>query len=141
MSRRRGFVGRWLPAVAVAALAGCAPSVPGPQGALPAPSYATREGARLFVSYCAPCHGEEGRGDGAYLSEAAPAAPPDFTAPGAAEGLGVESVARRLAVSEALSERHCPPWGATLSPGEVEALAAYVSTLAREAGDPPAGEP
>lgn len=92
-------------------------------------AFELREGERLFAAYCAACHGESGRGDGAYLSTGAPATPPDFTAVAVRGRLRRGILVERLRSLEALGETHCPPWGSTFSPEEIEALGRFVETL------------
>lgn len=113
-----------------AALSGCGGARSEPPTPRPAASFELHEGDRLFAAYCAACHGESGRGDGAYLSAGAPAAPPDFAAPGARERLRRDQLTARLGSPKASGEVHCPPWGNTLSPEDIEALARFVERLA-----------
>ena len=120
------------------ALAGCSSSAQegSPE---PTPPFALRQGAQRFASHCAPCHGDTGLGDGGYLSVGAPAVPPDFTAEAVRPRLLRSLVATRLAATAAAGETHCPPWGNTLSPSEIAALATFVEQLAL-AGPSPAGD-
>jgi mono/diheme cytochrome c family protein len=114
----------------IAALSGCGGARSEPPASRPAASFELREGSRLFAAYCAACHGESGRGDGVYLSAGASAAPPDFDAPGARERLRRDLLTARLGSAKPLSATHCPPWGATFSAEEIEALATFVEALA-----------
>jgi mono/diheme cytochrome c family protein len=41
-------------------------------------SYAIREGKRLFVHYCSPCHGEDAQGAGRYFPSQIESRPTDF---------------------------------------------------------------
>jgi mono/diheme cytochrome c family protein len=41
-------------------------------------SYAFREGKRLFVHYCSPCHGEDAQGAGRYFPTQIESRPTDF---------------------------------------------------------------
>lgn len=97
----------------------------------PSSSFDDRVGAEIFVSYCAPCHGEEGRGDGAYLSADAPASPPDLSAPDVRGRITAVAVEARLRDANARGEIHCPPWGATLSTEEIAAVARAVEAMSR----------
>lgn len=112
---------------------GCRGTASPPAAAAREPSFSLREGERLFGSFCAPCHGETGRGDGAYLSAGAAAAPPDFAAEGVRERMRTERLTVRLAATEAAGEMHCPPWGNSFSPDEIKALATFLEHLGREA--------
>jgi len=41
-------------------------------------SFNIREGKRLFLHYCAPCHGEDAEGSGRYFPSYIESQPPDF---------------------------------------------------------------
>lgn len=112
--------------VLVASLLGCHDAADPPAAST---SFAIAEGQRLFASWCAPCHGEEGRGDGAYLSAGAPSLPPNFTAAEVRGRLRTGAVTARLRATEPLGESHCPPWGETLSADETASLARYLEEL------------
>lgn len=93
------------------------------------------DGRRLFVQYCATCHGETGAGDGqnAYILDPPP---PDFH-----ESLSANPPSYWRQIIEGGSAAvgrspMCPPWGRTLAPGDIDALIAYLDVLAR----PPAQE-
>ena len=69
----------------------------------------------MFARYCAPCHGDEGRGDGRFwLNELQPS-PPDISAGGDFIGVIREG------------KGYCPPWGRTLREDRLRALADYAS--------------
>lgn len=135
------MVRRWLALALLPLLAGCgvdpspSPSPRPPQG------FAFREGARIFAVSCAPCHGESGRGDGAYLSEGAPAAPPDFAAEEVRERMRGDRLRARLRAGEASGQAHCPAWGQTFPPEDIEAIAAFVENLTQTAVPQEAREP
>ncbi|MBI4168490.1 MAG: cytochrome c [Acidobacteria bacterium] len=97
----------------------------------PVPTFQAREGARLFASFCAPCHGETGRGDGTYLAAGVAAVPPDFAEVEVAARLRKERLLDRLSATAPAGESHCPPWGDTFTPEEVQTLAAWAETLGR----------
>jgi mono/diheme cytochrome c family protein len=109
---------------------GCGGTQSQPPAASPESDFAVREGGRLFGSFCASCHGEAGRGDGAYLAAGAPATPPDFSVEGVRERMRKDLLMKRLASHESSGEAHCPPWGMTFSPEEIEALATFLEALA-----------
>lgn len=121
----------------IAALTGCGGARSETAAPRPAASFELQEGDRLFAAYCAACHGESGRGDGAYLSAGALAAPPDFAAPGARERLRRDQLTARLGSAKASGEVHCPPWGSTFSTEDIEALARFVEWLAGAAARKP----
>jgi mono/diheme cytochrome c family protein len=87
-------------------------------------------GQRVFVSRCATCHGEKGRGDGQNAYNLDPP-PPDFaqTLPALPEP------ERRLVVMEGTAalgrSAMCPPWGRSLEARETDAVLAYLEALAR----------
>ncbi len=99
--------------------------------------YNSREGRRLYRHYCAPCHGEEGHGDGfnAYNLDPKPRdiADPEFqrqrTDPDIAaiirSGGGVAGMSTGM-----------PPWGRSLDDRQVENLTRYLRRLARPAPEP-----
>jgi len=122
----RGFL-----LLGIAWLAGCGPAPLPERPTASGDSFQAREGRHLFASFCAPCHGEEGRGDGTYLSAGAPAAPPDFTSAEVRARIQRDAVATRLSWAKGLGERHCPAWGITFSAEDIEALAAFVEGLGR----------
>lgn len=96
-----------------------------------ASSFDMSRGRELFTSWCAPCHGPEGRGDGAYVSASAPSVPPDLTSPEVGPRTRAGAVGERLRAKAPLGENHCPAWGDTFSADEIEALSRYVEELAR----------
>lgn len=121
--------------VVAAAASGCADAPGNSPVPAPVPTFEAREGARLFASFCVPCHGETGRGDGTYLAAGVAAGPPDFAEVEVAARLRKEHLADRLSATAPAGESHCPPWGDTFTPEELQALAAWVETL----GHPGAG--
>ena len=91
--------------------------------------YAEGQGRRLFLQYCATCHGDEGKGDGQNASNLSPA-PPDFTT---SKGMqDAEYVRRVIAQGSAAVGRSplSPPWGKNLRAQEIEYLVAYCHALA-----------
>lgn len=127
MKRSVAGVVALLPLLATAV---CSERVPANSPDPPSP-FEVREGQRLFASHCAPCHGEEGHGDGAYLSADAPAAPPDFAADDIRGRVTVAAVTQRLQWTDPRGETHCPPWGNTFSAEEITSLATFMEKLAQ----------
>ncbi len=115
--------------VVAAAASGCVDAPGNSPVPAPVPAFETREGARLFASFCAPCHGETGGGDGTYLAAGVAAVPPDFAEVEVAARLRRDQLRTRLSAPAPAGESHCPPWGDTFTPEEVQALAAWVETL------------
>lgn len=87
------------------------------------------DGKRLFAHYCVSCHGDTGEGDGqnaynldpkpANFRESLKARPRSYwrqVIEGGTAGVGRSPL--------------CPPWGHNLSPGEIDALVAYLDVLA-----------
>ena len=91
-------------------------------------SRAQTEGKRLFAHYCATCHGEVGRGDGQNSYNLDPP-PPDFQ-----ESLsGHPSSYWREIIEGGTAavgrSALCPPWGRTLTEGEIDALVSFLVRL------------
>ena len=93
-------------------------------------------GRRLFVHWCATCHGTTGRGDGQNAYTLDPP-PPDF-----GQSLArLSEVERRDVVVGGTARLGrsplCPPRGSALRPEDVEALVAYLGAMERlEEPDP-----
>jgi len=88
------------------------------------------EGRRLFLHYCATCHGETGRGDGQNAYSLDPA-PPDFQ-----ESLNQHppSYWRDIIVGGTAAVGRsplCPPWGRNLATADVDALISYLEAAAQ----------
>ena len=88
------------------------------------------DGRRRYLTYCAPCHGDEGSGDGQNASRLAPR-PTDLR--GAATRLSAADIRRIVDAGTAAAGRSplCPPHGRTLGPDAVDAIVTYVETLRR----------
>jgi len=87
------------------------------------------DGKRLFVHYCATCHGDAGQGDGQNAYNLDPP-PPDFH-----ESLKVHQPSYWRQIIEGGSvavgrSPQCPPWGRTLASSDLDALVAYLEVLA-----------
>ncbi|MFN8176861.1 MAG: cytochrome c [bacterium] len=147
---------RWQAAVtallaATLALAGCKPREVGRSGSAAADSsfaavafqrdrtpadLALVRGRVLYARYCAICHGDSGGGDGfnAYnLKQAFDVAPTAFTDSTAFAALSEDSALAAIrdggpAVGKSAA---MPPWGHTLTAGEVIDVWQYVRSLAR----------
>lgn len=94
-------------------------------------TYVESQGRRLFVHYCATCHGDHARGDGQNASNLNPA-PPDMTAPKKPRDPAL--IRRVIAEGSAAVGRSplSPPWGRSLSRQEIDYLVAYCQAIGRE---------
>lgn len=97
-------------------------------------------GRRLFVHFCATCHGDTGRGDGQNAYNLDPK-PPDFQ-----ESLHEHPVSYRREIivggTAAVGRSPlCPPWGRNLASEEVEALLSYLEVLAQSSESTSEDEP
>jgi mono/diheme cytochrome c family protein len=92
--------------------------------------YNTREGRTVFLHYCAPCHGEAGRGDGfnAYNLDPKPRnlSDPEFQELRTDEDLAmtIRAGGRAAGLSNAM-----PPWGRTLNDRRIHNVVRFIRTL------------
>ncbi len=86
-----------------------------------------RQGRVIFHERCVPCHGERADGKGAMGGALRP--PPRDLTDGAWQARTDERHVY-YAIAEGEHGRPMPPWKATLSPGEIWSLVAYIRTLA-----------
>lgn len=101
--------------------------------------FALEEGGRLYTRYCAPCHGESGKGDGRFYASSLTPAPADFTDAAFSRSdqrlrEAIVDGSRNVGRSEL-----CPPWGRTLSPADVDYVVAYIRQLQHGKERAPAG--
>lgn len=87
------------------------------------------DGAELYARQCVACHGETGKGDGPAAAAFNPK-PVDLTDAGYMSTLTPQALLKVLAAGKGAM----PGFGATLSPEELEALAAYVRSLSQDGG-------
>jgi mono/diheme cytochrome c family protein len=94
-------------------------------------NYDEGQGHRLFVQYCATCHGDTARGDGQNASNLNPA-PPDMTTSKDMRDRGL--VRRIIAEGSAAVGRSplSPPWGRNLSAQEIDDLVVYCQSVAKK---------
>jgi FixJ family two-component response regulator len=94
-------------------------------------TYVESQGRRLFIHYCATCHGDEARGDGQNASNLNPA-PPDMTASTASRDPAL--IRRVIAEGSAAVGRSplSPPWGRSLSQQQIDYLVAYCQSIGRK---------
>jgi Cytochrome C oxidase, cbb3-type, subunit III len=94
-------------------------------------TYVESQGRRLFVHYCATCHGDDARGDGQNASNLNPA-PPDMTA----STISRDPILTRRVITEGSAavgrSPLSPPWGRSLSRQQVDYLVAYCEAIGRK---------
>ncbi len=95
--------------------------------------FSTREGKRLFLHYCSPCHGGNGDGFGKYFGYGLEPQPPDFTTEEFIENRNDELLI--LAISRgslAVGKSNlCPPWGNTFNKEEIKYLVDFIKKIKR----------
>ncbi len=100
---------------------------------MPTLAYNAREGRTVFLHYCAPCHGESGRGDGfnAYNLDPRPRdlADSDFQQAHTDEDLA--AIVRTGGGVAGLSNS-MPPWGRTLSERQIHNLVRFMRYLPKQ---------
>lgn len=93
----------------------------------PGPAAAIAEGASVYQTHCAECHGERGQGDGfAAANLPIPIPPTDFTR----EQLSLSASLRVL--RDGIPGTSMAPWGDRLSAAEMEAVSHYLRSLFTE---------
>jgi mono/diheme cytochrome c family protein len=93
--------------------------------------FSTREGKRLFLHYCSPCHGENGDGFGKYFGYGLEPLPPDFTTKEFIEDRNDELLILSISGgSIAVGKSNlCPPWGNTFNKEEINIIINYIKNL------------
>lgn len=86
-------------------------------------------GEAIFVTRCASCHGETGRGDGAVAAEAGVQVP-DFTNPQTSAQYTMQEWIDIIRLGRL--ENLMPPWQNSLTPEEIEAVAEYTYNMWRD---------
>lgn len=83
--------------------------------------------------YCAQCHGLEGRGDGPNATKSQPVTPRDHTSSLEMNKLTDDEVTSAITDGGAATSKSTmmPPFGKTLSKGEITALKDYIRTLCK----------
>ncbi len=89
-----------------------------------------KRGRTLYEQYCSACHGKKGLGDGRYVATELTPKPTDFTqsGPDALDGKQLESWIRQGSSAFNRSDL-CPPWGQTLTEGDIQVLAQFVRSM------------
>ncbi len=88
------------------------------------PPYALRTGNLLYRNWCAPCHGEKGRGDGLGWGQGRRPRPADLTALKDRSPRALEAL-----LSESPKGSSCPSWKKNFTPSEIRDLAAWLEAL------------
>lgn len=83
--------------------------------------------------YCAQCHGLEGRGDGPNATKSQPVSPRDHTSSLEMNKLTDDDVLNAITDGGAATSKSTmmPPFGKTLSKGEISALKDYIRNLCK----------
>jgi mono/diheme cytochrome c family protein len=99
--------------------------------AVPAGSYEERQGKALFATYCAVCHGAEGRGDGFNAFNLDPK-PRNLADAQYMSALSDERIVQTIREGGRGVNRSAlmPSWGARLTGNEILDVVAFVRTLA-----------
>lgn len=107
------------------------------QVSVPESPPAARLGQGIFVENCAPCHGEQGRGDGPTAAEL-PSPPTAFADP---EAIWAVSPAELFHTTKfGRLEALMPPWSQSLSDQQIWRTVAYAWNLHTDMGQVAAGE-
>lgn len=135
-------------ALSLLLLVACAPKAPSPAKSAKSvfTELATRQrvdglsreelaGRRLYQHYCPVCHGATGQGDGSNgynLKSAFGVQPADLTK--LDPPLSMDQLERVISGGGPVlgKSQFMPPWGGTLAPSEIHAVAAYVRSLSRK---------
>ncbi len=88
---------------------------------------ASAEGAQIFAERCAPCHGDNGQGDGPVVRAGQLTAPPDFTQPDTMSIQGEQALFEVITAGRI--EKMMPPWDGALSEAERRTVAQFVAAL------------
>jgi mono/diheme cytochrome c family protein len=94
-------------------------------------SFNIREGKRLFLHYCAPCHGEDAEGSGRYFPSYIEPQPPDFINSEYLKETNENVIFRAINFgSKALGKsNYSPPYGKTLREEEIRYIIEYLKFL------------
>jgi len=97
----------------------------------PASAQSQAEGRNLYVSYCATCHGDAGKGNGVAASSL-PVKPRDHTNGAVMNALSDQFLAQIIAEGGGAvgKSSFMPGWGASLNDKQIRDLVAYIRTLA-----------
>ena len=92
------------------------------------------EGRKLYVTYCAACHGEKGKGDG-MAAQSLPVKPADHTNGAVMNQLSDKFLTDVISKggSAVGKSRFMPAWGSSFNEKQIRDIVAYLRTIA----DPP----
>lgn len=93
-----------------------------------------REGKRLFLHYCAPCHGEDAEGSGRYFPSHIDPQPPDFINSDYFQETNENVIFRAIKFgSKALGKSiYSPAYGETLRDEEIKYIIDYLKFLKKK---------
>lgn len=85
----------------------------------------------FFNHYCAPCHGESGKGDGRYYSSELNPKPTDFTNVNYMKTLTDEQISLCITDGSIAIKKSnlCPPWGKTIPKEETDRLVNHIRSF------------
>ncbi len=86
-------------------------------------------GSHLYRAYCLVCHGKDGKGSGP-LAKKLDLRPADLSSD-RYQGQEVVDLAETIGRYRKASDSNMPNWGLVLPQGEVQHIAAYITTLTR----------
>ena len=95
--------------------------------------FEVRNGRIIYLEYCAPCHGETGKGNGNYYATGLEPRPSNFTEPKFAAQVKDDYLFDSIWKGTAALGKspYCPPWGGTLKEEEkVRNIISFLRTLA-----------
>lgn len=126
----------WLAAFAVSCSSSAGQSTaPATKAAAPAAAEVTpatlEKGRGIYKTYCAPCHGESGRGDGPGAGVMKPP-PRDHTDRAYMSTLSDEDLAKVIQIGGALKGKPLMPGNPQIKGAELAALVAYTRSLSHE---------
>lgn len=103
---------------------------------LEAPSGASAEGRRLFVTMCTACHGPAGKGDGRYADSMFvrnQVRPRDLTDSLYFSRMNDKELFATISLGGGFFHRspYMPVWGVTLKPEQIKDLVSYIRALSR----------
>ena len=90
--------------------------------------FTIRNGEKLYVDYCSPCHGVEGDGTGIFFGFDLEPKPPDFTNSNffqSRTNSDVKSVIEKGSKYIGKSNL-CPPWENTMNAEEISSIAGFI---------------
>lgn len=90
-----------------------------------------REGRRLFLHYCSPCHGQTGEGSGRYFPSYIDPQPPDFLNSDYFKNTDENIIfkAIKFGSKDIGKSNYSPPYGETLIDEEIAYIIKYLKSL------------